>query len=77
MTFKIETGVPIPPTKNNRYKWEDMKAGDSFFVPFAADDDTTAAKASLRTSIGHSARRIGVKVTTRILTDGIRVWRLK
>lgn len=70
MRFKIEKGIPIPGKKETS-KWKalllKMKPGDSVLL-----------KKSLATTLFTSAKRYGVKVTTRKVTKmKVRVWRVK
>lgn len=68
---KIEKNIAIP----QQTKWgknveflKKLDVGDSFVIE----------KESIRGSFGVSARRLGIKLTTRKLEDGkIRLWRIK
>lgn len=71
--FKIEKGVPVPPSRGGRrtvYPWRDMEVGDSALIP---GGDQARIGASVRT-FGLSAGR---KFVTRKVEGGVRVWRVK
>jgi hypothetical protein len=67
----LEEGIPIPelnpPTKQQTLL--SMKIGDSFL-------DKNPKKISARTNWSISAKAVGVKLTTRSVDGGIRVWRV-
>lgn len=76
--FKVEKKVPVPKSleysERNTYPFEDMKVGDSFFVP---EEDITPSK--VRAAVWNYARNNGVRFRTHQLSKkgvkGIRVWR--
>ena len=59
----IESGIPIPEPRMNKYPWEQMKVGDSFTV--------TKGR---RPGVLLSAKTAGVKITVRKENNLIRVW---
>jgi len=63
--IKIEKGVPIPTRRSNsRYPWREMQIGDSFVVASSAQ------------AVHSSASYAHIKITTRAVDGGIRVWRV-
>ncbi len=66
--MKIDKGIPVP-ARHNRYPWDRMKIGDSFFVK-NADKHNVSSAASLR------GRHYGEKYTCRSIDGGVRVWRI-
>jgi len=74
--IKIDRNVPAPEFKGNRkYPWDEMKVGDSFFVP-------GGKHSGLRGPANNAAARIGngCKFRCRELTEkgvsGARIWRV-
>ncbi len=69
--IQIESGVPIPEKRAGLWSLADqmreMKVGDSFVMP-------PDYKSNSANSVGSS---IGIKVTTRKLPEGTRVWRIE
>jgi len=70
--IKIEKGIPAP--KANRgartlYPWREMEVGDSFLIPFATDGK--------RRGIYSCASRLGIKIATRTVEGGVRIWRIE
>lgn len=69
-TFAIESDVPVPlPLGMRKYPLEQMQIGDSFFIP--------AGSRSQQTLVAVYAKRYGIKVITRTVEGGIRVWRVE
>lgn len=76
----VESGVPVPERDAPRSKWAAlygaMSVGDSCFIPCA---DAAAIK-RLKFGATSGARRHGIKVVTRVLTEGdrqgVRIWRV-
>tara|TARA_R110002012_G_C11525874_1_gene599985 strand:- start:534 stop:776 length:243 start_codon:yes stop_codon:yes gene_type:complete len=70
--IKIEKNIPIP----KRGKWKEllfaMDIGDSFLVPLVSDD-TKHEAALMRSNIFNASS--GVKIKSRVMDDGLRVWR--
>jgi len=77
--FVLENNIPIPASRKSsgvcKYPWEDMKIGQSFFVPLS---ELTSEDA--RPSPPDSLKKTGYRVQTRKLIEngvcGIRVWRI-
>lgn len=74
--FQIEKDVPIPETANKRlrttkYPFRQLEVGDSFFVPLTNGQSAT----KLQRSLASCAARQKVKVQTRCVENGVRVWR--
>lgn len=73
--YKIERGLPVPETKRGgqekghlrftRFPFDNMQVGDSFFIP---DGDPPNCQAT--------AEKRGMKITSRKVPGGYRVWRL-
>lgn len=74
MTFEIEQGIPIPePVHRSKYPLAEMGIGESFFVPgqgYELHRKIQNAVQSFQRRDSH-----GRKFTTRLLPDGVRVWR--
>jgi len=69
--FEIEKGIPIPEQKSI-YPIKDMKIGDSFIIPAGRN------KYNPSPLISPQAKRYGIKLTTRKLSNGdYRVWRVE
>ena len=76
--FEVESGIPVPPDARgltNKYPWNDMKVGDSFFVP----DRPDGRRSALSSSVNYQHKKSGntVKYATRKVTGGVRVWRVE
>jgi hypothetical protein len=71
-TLKIEIGVPMP--GRQKYPLEDIKIGQSFFVP-----NQTAKKISPPIyGWGHrNARKFTLRTVTESGVKGVRVWRVE
>lgn len=68
--FIVESNIPVPPIstgpKSSKYAFmRDMLSGQSFVVR-----DTKAAQA-----VYGAAKKMGIKVITRKVDDGVRIWR--
>lgn len=78
MSYEIESNVP-PPKKSqrNKYPFDDMKVGDSFFVPLEKADPSSVRNSAF----SHAQRRDDFAVSVRHVTKdgvktGVRVWRV-
>ena len=73
--FKIEKNVPIPPRRGRRSKYPvaNLKPGESFLVP----NGTFKKAQSVVSTLYAAAKRNGVKVSVRVMDEGVRVWRTK
>lgn len=71
--FKIEKNVPIPPRRGRRSKYPvaDLKTGESFLVP----NGTFKKTQSVVSTLYAAAKRNDVKVSVRVMPEGVRVWR--
>ena len=77
--FVLENDIPIPASRKSigvcKYPWEDMKIGQSFFVPLS---ELTSEDA--RPSPPDRLKKTGYRVQTRKLIEngvwGVRVWRI-
>lgn len=76
--FKIESNLPIPESKwvgrTPKYPWKQMKVGDSFLVPTTPDVCNKIVRQRL--SVGAYKSSCG-KFATRIVNEGVRVWRVE
>ncbi len=80
--FKVEAGIEIPPDVGKRgrtrYPWDQMKTGDSFFVP---DDGSSnlirlAGIGNQRAKIQDNGQHfVSCHITDEKLGKGVRVWR--
>lgn len=78
MMISIESGIPIPKRGHNeKYPFDGMNPGDSFFVPTTAKR-LRSVQLSLASSMKNQAKRTGAKFTQRRSAEpvGIRVWRV-
>lgn len=75
--FIIEKGIEIPirTDSRNKYPFRDMEIGDSFFVP--NDNLPPSASKNFCQFVQPGAKRLGIKITTRKVKDGFRVWRIE
>jgi hypothetical protein len=75
MDFKIEKGLPIPPGKGRggMYPFDQMEAGDSFFVA----DDPGIKGTSVSNSAASYERKHNKKFSVRKVEGGWRCWRVK
>jgi hypothetical protein len=74
MDFRVETDVPLPPMKRGRppkYHWDSLNVGDS--VAFPVGPVWEAAKASAHRYF----KEKGWEMTTRVLGEFGRIWRVK
>ena len=78
--MEVETGVEVPPkrygpymTSAYPYPWGQMKPGDSFVIRCGSD---TRAVTQIRGKVLSAARYAGIRITTRTVEEGLRVWRL-
>lgn len=69
--IKVESGIPMPSRSTGKYPLKVMIKGDSFFIP--ADVTTNYLQANLFSS----AKRAGIKISTRSVDGGLRVWRVE
>lgn len=83
MVFIIEKNVPIPPKIHGgvrrKYFFGEMEIGDSFFIPVLPPKD----KLSIQTSVlaahhmYNKSHGTHIKITTRQVADGVRIWRVE
>lgn len=82
--FKIEQNVPLPviprgaPVAPVKYPWHELNIGDSFFVPLV-DKTIMSIRGSINIDLKKFTNQSGskIKITTRAIDNGVRVWRLK
>jgi len=81
MTIKVDKGIPIPKPRQGTgsgYPWDDMKVGDSFFIPNDAENMNNVAHQNKLSSAARSRRmnHPNEKYTVRAVKGGTRVWRI-
>ena len=81
--MKIDKGIPIPGSihgggrKKNKYPFEEMEVGDSFFVKCSKEK-----RQNIQATLKNSTQRLPkMKFTTRFVTEkgrgtGVRIWRI-
>lgn len=75
MAIRIERGIPAPNginRNNEKYPFSELEPGDSFFAPHRDYNSKRVQQAAYA-----AASRLGIKVATRTMEDGVRVWRLE
>jgi len=72
MSYTLEQNVPVPTAQGGaRYPFKHLKVGDSVLHPCTDPaDKTRALKAAFRVAEYH-----GWRITSRKLTEGVRIWR--
>ena len=69
MAYKIEKNIPLPPrrgARGSKYPWDEMKQGDSFFVP--------GKPKGLYTAASQRGIRIAIRPDKKGSQSGVRVW---
>lgn len=70
MAYEIEKGIKLPPStrrRTSKYPWDQMKVGDSFFVP--------GKPKGLYTAASNHGVKIAVRPEKKGNQEGVRVWR--
>ena len=82
MAYTIEKNVPLcrPSSKSNKYPFDQMEVGDSFFAPHP--DDKKARQNALARNAGQyrkPPKHVTVQrhFVTRTVEGGARIWRVK
>jgi hypothetical protein len=83
-SFKVEPNIPLPNIPRGaqpspaRYPWAEMKIGDSFFIPLL-NKTLINVRGGLQIDLKKYYLQEGVKIkiTTRSIDNGLRVWRIK
>lgn len=77
--FVVESGIPVPSyTRKSKYPWDEMVAGDSFYVPPEdEEEDQEAVKARMTAVTYSNASKRGFQGAVRYEADGVRVWFLE
>jgi len=83
-SFKIEENIPLPTIPRGatsspiKYPWAELKIGDSFFVPLV-DKSIMTIRNGIIIDLKKFSNQTGhkIKITTRAIDNGIRVWRIK
>ena len=76
MSYEIEKNVPIEGKKRlSKYPFDKMEVGDSFLVP---KEDYNNIH-SMRAALFYTIKKVdpNMKISTRTVEGGIRVWRIK
>lgn len=79
MNIEVENGIPLPPRcggKRKKYPVEDLEIGQSFLVPMQNPQDAEMQN-SIRSHINKTASRASIKISTRVVPEGLRIWRTK
>ncbi len=79
-SIDLEVGVPIPPDgrmTRTIYPWNDMRPGDSFFVPLPDGPEGKTRRTSISRLACYTARKLDRYFTTRNVEGGVRVWRVR
>lgn len=72
--YKVERSIQIPGRCSGKmmpYPYQEMKAGDSFFIPVSQEYEKVRERDKARAA----ARTRGIKITTRVVDGGVRIWR--
>lgn len=80
--FKIEKSVPIPTGKadRDRYPFNEMKVGDSFFVPLSTHKNVTVLQTNLMGNARYFTQKNNPDWKFKSKMDGekgVRIWRVK
>lgn len=75
--FTIEKGLPFPADDfqtplAHRFPLADMDIGDSFLIPA----ERWRSNNNLQCNVYPAAKRLGIKVKTKSVEGGVRVWRV-
>jgi hypothetical protein len=68
--FEIQKNIPL--ASKQSYPFDEMKPGDSFFIP---GDDKKIGK--IRAQLNNIKKRTGKIISTRKESGGLRVWLVK
>lgn len=67
-TINVERGIPMPAKMSGipepKYPWAALRVGDSFFI------------ANTKKGPGQPPKRLNIKIASRSMDGGIRVWRI-
>ena len=78
INFEIEKGIDLP---SNIYAntIKKMDVGDSFFVPIQKPRNPKHIRIVIQTEWGRFKKKTNseIKISTRLVDDGIRVWRVE
>ena len=77
--YKMEKGIPLAWIRRRRpslkYPFDQMEAGDSFFVPLNAGDELKSLCGRVTHATISATKRLGRKFTLRSGETGVRIWR--
>lgn len=74
MKPKVEETVPLVDPRQ-KYPWDTMKVGDSFFLSYSTDRKLMARRVAGAMAI--AAKKHKAKYTLKTTTAGVRVWRVE
>lgn len=81
---QVEKNIPLPPPrqprkrKEPRYPWHKMDVGDSFFIKARKNQVYIKASSIMACAKGWADRnKNGMKFTSRIVDNGVRIFRIK
>ena len=74
--IKIEKNIPVPVRGRWKTLLSAMDIGDSFLIPLDSGDIKNEA-ALTRSNLFGASMGTGTKIKTRVMDDGLRVWRIK
>jgi hypothetical protein len=77
---KIETGIPIPPSRQrcknqDLYPYADLEIGQSFFAAPRPGKSIRQTAMYLGGMSAYYAKKTGRRFTLRVVEGGVRVWR--
>jgi hypothetical protein len=88
LMYPTRVGVPVPPRSYNhkqydtdnhnarsRYDWSQRQVGDSFVVPFNGIHPAHLSR-KISCAAVHAQEKYGFRFVTRMLPEGIGVWRV-
>ena len=74
--IKVEKDIPVPVRGRWKALLSAMDIGDSFLIPLVSDDIKHEV-ALTRSNIFGAAMGTGTRIKTRVMDDGLRVWRIR
>ena len=79
---KVDKNIPIPDISTNKSKYDFpfayMDINDSFLIEETKDNDVALIRGSLHYALNkfNKQNNSNIRITTRTVPDGIRVWRI-
>lgn len=74
--IKIDKGIPIQGIRYNKYPFEGLEKGDSFFIP-AQDDKRREMQQKFSGLCTYYKRKLKRKFKALAVKGGVRIWRIK